>query len=56
MHAETGFEGLQNGFFGFSFGGYWRGVEGLLRKEADLSAGVDDCARHVDVERPGGGG
>ena len=26
MHAETGFEGLQNGFFGFSFGGYQRGV------------------------------
>ena len=26
MHAETGFEGLQNGFFGFSFGGYRRGV------------------------------
>ena len=30
MHAETGFEGLQNGFFGFSFGGYRRGVYSLV--------------------------
>ena len=32
MHAETGFEGLQNGFFGFSFGGYRRGVINFLIK------------------------
>ena len=32
MHAETGFEGLQNGFFGFSFGGYRRGVSRSVRR------------------------
>ena len=39
-HIETGFRGLQNGFFGFSSGGYWEMGVPLVRKQAEL---VREC-------------